>query len=207
MQRRRYHNNTSFLDVLFNALLGFVFLFIVAFMAINVSSKKGTIETKAEFVITVTWDEKSQDDVDTWLQDPTGNVLFFRQKDIGLAHLDRDDLGIINDKVMTTGGEKIEYIYNQELTTIRGFIAGEWVLNLHMYNKRDSGVVTATVVIDKLNPRAATIFKKTIQMTTTGEEITVARFTMDAQGEITNWDDLPKSLVMVKGDGLSRSIE
>jgi hypothetical protein len=207
MQRRRYHNNTSFLDVLFNALLGFVFLFIVAFMAINVSSKKGTIETKAEFVITVTWDEKSQDDVDTWLQDPTGNVLFFRQKDIGLAHLDRDDLGIINDKVMTTGGEKIEYIYNQELTTIRGFIAGEWVLNLHMYNKRDSGVVTATVVIDKLNPRAATIFKKTIQMTTTGEEITVARFTMNAQGEITNWDDLPKSLVMVKGDGLSGSIE
>jgi len=31
------------------------------------------------------------------LQDPAGNVLHFRQKDVGLAHLDRDDLGKIND--------------------------------------------------------------------------------------------------------------
>ena len=198
MRRRRYHNNTSFLDLLFNALLGFVFLFIIAFMAINVSSKKGDIETKAEFVITVTWDEKSKDDVDTWLQDPTGKVLFFKQKDIGLAHLDRDDLGILNDRVTTTGGNQIEYVYNQELTTIRGFIPGEWVLNLHMYNKRDPHAVTATVRIDKLNPRAETIFKKQIEMTRRGEEITIARFTMSSQGEIIEWDDLPKTLVMMK---------
>ncbi len=199
MQRRRYHSNTSFLDLLFNALLGFVFLFIVAFMAVNVSSKKADIETKAEFVITVTWDEDSQDDVDTWLQDPTGKILFFKQKDIGLAHLDRDDLGIINDRVTTTGGSRIEYVYNQELTTIRGFIPGEWVLNLHMYNKRDPHTVTATVRIDKLNPRAETIFKREIQMSSRGEEITIARFTMNPRGEITDWDDLPKTLVMARG--------
>jgi hypothetical protein len=207
MKRKRYHNNTSFLDVLFNALLGFVFLFIIAFMAMNVSSKKGDIQTKAEFVITVTWEDESQDDVDTWLQDPKGNILFFRQKDIGLMHLDRDDLGIVNDKVTTLGGDKYEYIYNQEMTTIRGFIPGEWVLNLHMYNKRDPGPVSVMVRIDKLNPRAETVFQKTLEMTTTGEEITIARFTMNAQGEITHWDNLPKSLVMVAGGGGSRASE
>ena len=68
--RRIYYNNTSFLDLLFNTLVGFVLLFIISFLLINPSLKKADIKTKAEFVITVTWSDNSHDDVDTWLQDP-----------------------------------------------------------------------------------------------------------------------------------------
>ena len=115
MRHRIYYNNTSFLDLLFNTLVGFVLLFIIAFLSINPSNKDADIKTKAEFVITVTWNVNCKDDVDTWLQDPAGNVLHFKQKDIGLAHLDRDDLGIINDRITLQDGSVIEYPYNHSL--------------------------------------------------------------------------------------------
>lgn len=193
--RRIYYNNTSFLDLLFNTLVGFVLLFIIAFLMINPSIKKADIKTKAEFVISVTWSDNSQDDVDTWLQDPAGNVLHFRQKDVGLAHLDRDDLGQINDIITLDDGRRVEYTHNQELTTIRGFITGEWVLNVHMYNKRDSNPTLVEVRIDKLNPRVQTLFYKKIVMENKWEEVTVTRFVMTSQGDIINWDDLPKKLL------------
>lgn len=195
--RRIYYNNTSFLDLLFNTLVGFVFLFIIAFLLINPSIKKADIKTKAEFVITVTWSDNSQDDVDTWLQDPAGNVLHFRQRDVGLAHLDRDDLGKINDTITLDDGRRVEYPHNQELTTIRGFLTGEWVLNVHMYNKRDANPILVEVRIDKLNPKVETVFYKKIVMKSRWEEITVTRFVMTNQGDIINWDDLPKTLVKI----------
>ena len=176
-------------------------LFIIAFLLINPSIKKADIETKAEFVITVIWDDKSQDDVDTWLQDPTGNVLYFRQKDVGLAHLDRDDLGKTNDVIILDDGSKVEYPHNQELTTIRGFLTGEWVLNVHMYNKRDANPTLVEVRIDKLNPRVETIFYKEIVMKSRWEEVTVTRFVMTNQGDVIDWDDLPKNLLKVAAQG------
>ena len=193
--RRIYYNNTSFLDLLFNTLVGFVFLFIIAFLLINPSLKKADIKTKAEFVITVTWDDDSKDDVDTWLQDPAGNVLFFKQKEAGLAHLDRDDLGVINDTITLGDGRRVEYNHNQELATIRGFITGEWVLNIHMYNKRDLKPTQVEVRIDKLNPNVQTVFYKKIVMKAKWEEVTVTRFVMTHQGDIISWDDLPKKLL------------
>ena len=195
--RRIYYNNTSFLDLLFNTLVGFVFLFIIAFMLINPTIKKADIKTKAEYVITVTWDDNSKDDVDTWLQDPAGNVLHFRQKDVGLAHLDRDDLGKINDTIKLPDGREVVYPHNQELTTIRGFLTGEWVLNVHMYNKRDENPTLVEVRIDKLNPKVETVFYKEVVMKSRWEEITVARFVMTNQGDIISWDDLPKTLLKV----------
>jgi len=202
--RRIYYNNTSFLDLLFNTLVGFVFLFIIAFLLINPSLKKADIKTKAEFVITVTWSDYSQDDVDTWLQDPAGNVLHFRQRDVGLAHLDRDDLGKLNDTITLDDGRRVEYPHNQELTTIRGFLTGEWVLNVHMYNKRDANPILVEVRIDKLNPKVETVFYKKIVMKSRWEEITVTRFVMTNQGDIINWDDLPKTLVKIAS--LSRRV-
>ncbi len=195
--RRIYYNNTSFLDLLFNTLVGFVFLFIISFLLINPSIKKADIKTKAEFVITVTWNDDSRDDVDTWLQDPVGNVLHFKQKEVGLAHLDRDDLGKLNDTITLDDGRRIEYNHNQELTTIRGFLTGEWVLNLHMYNKRDANPTLVEVRIDKLNPKVETIFYKKIVMKSRWEEITVTRFVMTSEGDIISWDDLPKKLLEI----------
>ena len=146
-------DNTAFLDLLFNTLLGFVMLFFISFYLMNPSQSKTDIKTKAEFVITVTWTEGNECDVDTYLQDPLGNILFFRQKEKGLMHLDRDDLGNVNDTIILPNGETIRLPVNQELTTIRGFIPGEWVLNVHLYKKRTTEGAVVEISVDKLNPK------------------------------------------------------
>lgn len=199
--RSRYYNPTSFLDVLFNTLLGFVILFIVAFMLIILEKKDAAIDTKAEFVITLTWEDESKDDVDTWLEDPTGSLLSFKDKEVGLMHLDRDDLGEKKDVIKLPDGTEVEYKHNQEITTIRGFISGEWVLNIHMYSKRDDKPVKVEVKIDKLNPSVTTIVYKKFTMAEHWEEITVVRFTMTARGEILSTDDLFKQLTTVSNRG------
>jgi hypothetical protein len=203
--RRNYNNNTSFLDLLFNTLVGFVLLFIVSFLLIAPTSKMD-LKTKAEFVITVTWDDASKDDVDTWLEDPIGNVLYFNNKETGLMHLDRDDLGSKNDTIILPNGEILELKVNQEIVTIRGYIPGEWTLNIHMYNKRNAAgkaeiagtPVTVLVKVDKLNPKVTPIVHKTIILIKKWEQVTVARFVMAADGTITDLNYLPKDLIRSK---------
>lgn len=195
--RNRYHNNTSFLDLLFNTLLAFVFLFIMAFLLIVPEKKDASIETKAEYVITLTWDDESEDDVDVWLEDPTSAVMSFQKREVNLTHLDRDDLGKKKDVIILQDGTEVEYKHNQEIVTIRGFIPGEWILNIHMYNKRDKKPTNVEVRIDKLNPSVKTIIYKKFIMNENWEEITVTRFTMTARGEILSMNDLFKELVTI----------
>lgn len=206
-QGRRYYSSTAFLDLLFNALIGFVMLFIISFLSITTNAQKADIETKAEFIITVTWNEASDDDVDTYLEDPLGNVLSYRRKDIGLAHLDRDDRGQINDRVRLADGSTVTVRENQELTSIRGFIGGQWVLNLHMYAKRDKTPTRVRIRVEKLNPAVRTIYDQEVEMTEKWQEITIGRFQMSAQGQVTGWDKLPKKLAWSLGDAAAPTAE
>ena len=106
---KSYNSNTSFLDILFNTLVGFVLLFIIAFLLISPVKKKKEIEQKAEYVITITWPGDMSDDVDSWLEDPTGKVMYFRKREAGLMHLDRDDLGSLNDTILVPGIGLVNY--------------------------------------------------------------------------------------------------
>jgi len=191
------HSARAFLDLLFNCLLGFVFLFIVAFLMVDIDKRKADIKTKAEFVITVTWDFNNPDDVDSWLCDPTGNIIFFRAKENGLMHLDRDDLGYDNDKLLMPDGTEIFYPYNQEITTIRGHIPGRWIFNIHLYKRSSSSQdpTNVEVKMEKLNPKVETVFLKHLALSKQGEEVTVARFEMNASGQILSMDEIQTELV------------
>jgi len=195
---KTYYSNTAFLDLLFNTLVGFVFLFIMAFLLITPQKKQTGIETKAEYIITLTWFYDSDDDVDIWLEDPLGNILFFREKNVGLMHLDRDDLGTANDKIWLPDGSSVIYEYNQEIVTIRGFIPGEWVLNVHMYKKKDIKPITVEVKMEKLNPSVITVIYKKFSMSKQWQEITIKRFILNNDGEIIDMNELPKKLVNKK---------
>ena len=51
MSDPRYRSSFGFIDLLFNMLIGFVFLFMLAFLLINPVAKKETIKPKAEYFI------------------------------------------------------------------------------------------------------------------------------------------------------------
>jgi len=191
------NDSTPFVDLLFNILLGFAFLFIISFLMIQPILKKAEVHTQAEYIITVTWPLNNKDDVDTWLEDPLGNIVYFKNKEAGLVHLDRDDLGDMNDVIVLADGTTVKYPYNQEILTIRGFVGGEWTLNLHMYSKREKTPTTARVTVDKLNPTLKTIIAKDIILEERGDEITVARFEMGSSGDILSINDMPKGLIQL----------
>ena len=65
MSARKRLQSDPFTDLLFNALLGFTFLFLVAIMFMNPEAKTGIIDPKAEYIITVTWEDNNPDDIDT----------------------------------------------------------------------------------------------------------------------------------------------
>ena len=93
---KSYNSNLAFIDLLFNLILGFVFLFIVSFILINEPTKKEGIEQKAEFMIIMNWDSDHNKDIDLWMEGPTGKVGFTSLEQ-GNMFLDRDDLGHRND--------------------------------------------------------------------------------------------------------------
>ena len=193
---KSYHSNTSFLDILFNTLVGFVLLFIIAFLLISPIKKKKEIEQKAEYIITVTWPGELGDDIDSWLEDPMEKIMYFRKKEVGLMHLDRDDLGTRNDQQFVPGVGMVNYPYNREITTIRGIMPGEYVFNIHLYRKtHKDGSIPVTVILEKLNPQVKLLYSKVVTLSDHWEEKTIIRFVLDVDGEITESFFIFKPLV------------
>ena len=54
----------------------------------------------------MTWPDNHPDDFDIFVQDPVGNVVWYRRRDIGFMALERDNRGGANNFV-NVGGEKV----------------------------------------------------------------------------------------------------
>jgi len=122
-------------------------MFILALLLINPVTKTSEVERKAEFLIILDWDKNSSDDIDLWIEDPVGNVLSFKNKTSGLMHLDKDDLGKVNDIIYLPDGTSQIIELNREVATFRGWVKGEYAINVHMYSKRDVIPTNATVTM------------------------------------------------------------
>jgi hypothetical protein len=183
-----------FTDILFNALLGFSMMVFIAFALINPDAKSGLIDTKAELIITTTWPDNNEDDIDTYVQDPTGNVVWYHSMAQGLVTLDRDDRGNYLDEV-TVNGEKIHIALNQETVTVRGVVPGDYVVNVYHYTNPTQQAVPVTVKVEKVNPKLSVIYYDTVVLTKKGDEKTVVRFHMDKDGAISNINTVPVSLI------------
>ena len=135
--KNKYKSTIGFTDMLFNVLVGFAFLFIVAFLLIKPEQKKADFERKAEFVIVMEWDHDQPDDIDLYVQDPTQQKVHFRLPIVNFMYLDKDDLGYANDIVTNVDGVVQKVNINREVVTIRGIIAGEYIINAHYYSSRE----------------------------------------------------------------------
>ncbi len=194
-KKRREGEVDPFYDMLFNILIAFVFCFIIALLAMNPKAKKeGDIPAKAEFIITITWPDMNPNDLDTYVQDPAGAVVWFRSREAGLMHLDRDDRGLAGDSIKVNGRDVVNPI-NQEVVTIRGFSAGEYTVNVQYYESKNSEAVEATISVVKVNPRAEIVYYGTLRLDRKGDEATAARFTVDPDGSVRDINTLPKQIV------------
>jgi hypothetical protein len=198
MSRRRSRRDTDvdpFYDMLFNILIAFVFCFIIAVLAMNPKAKKtGDVPAKAEFIITVSWPDNDPNDIDTWVQDPAGNLVWFRQREAGLMHLDRDDRGEVGDTILVNGRAVVNPL-NQEVATLRGVAPGEYTVNVQYYESRNQSPVDVTVSVVKVNPRADVVYYGAVRLPAKGAERTAVRFTVTPEGNVSDINTLPKTIV------------
>jgi hypothetical protein len=182
-----------FSALLFNSLKAITFMFFIAFAMINKPADEGKVDPKAEMMITVTWPDNNSDDVDTYVEDPASNVVWYNQREAGLMHLERDDRGMFKDVVLLDGKE-ISNPLNQEIVAFRGLEDGEYVVNIVHYIANGTAPLPVQVKVEKLNPTVKVIYYQTLELKGTGDEQTAVRFTLKGQ-DVGDVNTAPKSLV------------
>ena len=188
-----------FSALLFNALKAITFMFFISFAMINAPAEEGKIDPKAEMIITVTWPDNNPDDVDTYVMDPAGNIVWYNQREAGLMHLERDDRGMFKD-VILLNNEEVTNPLNKETVAFRGLQDGEYVVNIVHYIANGAAPLPVEVKIEKLNPSVEVVFYQTLELRGTGDEVTAARFTL-AGDEVENVTNSPRSLVELTRTG------
>ena len=195
MNNEKYKSTIGFTDLLFNILVGFAFLFIIAFLLIKPEAKKKDFDRNAEFVVVMEWDKEAKGDIDLYVEDPLGAKCSFRQTVANFMHLDKDDLGSANDTVVNADGTVSTVKINREVITIRGIIAGEYTINVHYYSERDysrvgnamrkkkSKEVTVKIELHKVNPYTIMWIGEKI-FHSKGQEETFVRFRLDKDGTV-----------------------
>src|SRR5215468_5469078 len=163
-------------------------------LSISPDAKDGKIDSKAEFLITMDWPDNHPDDLDLFVQDPIGNIAWYRHREAGFLTLDRDDRGGANDFIMVNG-RKIPSPIREEIVTVRGVVAGEYTVNVSHFQATTGQPVTATVKVQKLNPTAQVVFDDKVTLDHTGDEKTALRFRIDAEGKVVDVHRRSKSLL------------
>lgn len=195
--RRNNGISVGFVDTIFNIAFGFIILFILAFILINVKKKDdvGKITPKAEYLIEMVWNNDSDDDIDIHVKDPQGNTVNFKSRTSGIMFLDKDDLGHSSDRIKYPDGTERIIPINKEIITLRGTYPGRYVVNVHFYNKRtEIGYVNDVVVtLIKLNPFSQ-VAVATKKFDTEAQEQTAFTFKLDDRGNVydVNYEDEEK---------------
>jgi hypothetical protein len=180
--------------MLFKALQVIAFLFFIALLSVSPDSKDGKIDSKAEFIITLDWPDNHPDDLDLFVQDPVGNIVWYRRREAGFLTLDRDDRGGANDFIIVNG-KKIPSPIREEIVTVRGIVAGEYTVNVSHFQATTGQPVAASVKVQKLNPTAQVIFNDKLMLDHSGDEKTAVRFRLDNEGKVIDVQQRPKSLL------------
>jgi hypothetical protein len=182
--------------MLFKGLQVLAFLFFIALLAINPDAKAGKIDTKAEFIISMNWPDNHPDDLDLYVEDPAGNIVWFHQREAGFMVLERDDRGGTNDFVMVNN-KKIVMPLREETVSIRGILPGEYTINVNHYMATTGKPVPVSVKVEKINPVLEVVYYDTINMEKTGQEKTIVRFTVGQDGSVTDVTHREKSLIQL----------
>lgn len=183
--------------MLLSGTMNLFVLFMMALLMINpVQKKKDGIETKAEFVITLRWPDNLDCDLDLWVRGPSGDIVWWQNKDVGDMHLERDDTGDKNDTKIING-KTYANPDNSEHWVLRTLIPGEYVANVHLYRSSAEcdgvmakGGLNVDVNLQKLNPSFVDVKTTTLNFTHRLQELHAFRFRLSASGEVDRiWEE------------------
>ncbi|MFA5488442.1 MAG: hypothetical protein WC284_04405 [Candidimonas sp.] len=176
-----------FIDYLFNCLIVFITMAVLAFLLIN-PPDEGGVKPDAEYMITITW-PKGDIDVDLYVQQmSTKGIVYFKSRESGIMFLERDDLGDKNDFVIIDY-QQVKIETNKEIVFLRGKHIDEYAINVHLYRydeilSSETYIEPVEVVVEvaKLVPSYEVVYTNTVKLSYVKEEIHVVRFTTSKTG-------------------------
>lgn len=196
---RGHFPGIAVIDFFLNLVLVFAFLFLLSQLLIKeeaAAKKQDHTQSDALYLITVVWAGESDDDVDTYVEDPLGHIVFYKQKQTGLMCLNRDDTGHQANMVTLPDGRQVQSAQNKEEVEIRGIVAGEYTINVHMYKKNSPETTPTLITLYQVTPTEdIKIHQKEVTLTETAQEETAFRFTLTTTGEAVDINELQKRFV------------
>ena len=182
--------------MLFKALQVVAFLFFIALLVINPEAKQGKIDSKADFIITMSWPDSHPDDIDLYAEDPLGNIVWYHVREAGFMVLDRDDRGGLNNSIVVDG-KRMSSPIRQETVSIRGIVAGEYTVNINHYLATTGAPVPVAVKVEKVNPTVEVVHYDTLVLDHAGQERTAVRFRVADSGKVVDVNHRDKSLIQL----------
>ena len=184
---RRAFPAFAVLDTLTALIVGLGLLLGVALLAVNVRAQP-SVDTPGTAAVVITWPGSQDDDVDLYVRNPGYQVVYFNSPDMGLMHLEHDDLGWRSFR--NRHGRVVRPQVQEERVVVRGVDPGEYVVNVHLY-RGTSVPVTVTVELWTLRGADRMVTRRSVTLTRQGEEQTAFRFRMDGAGFVRRSGDLP----------------
>lgn len=157
------------------------FLIVAALLINQTAKKKAEAEEQGErsagdISVYVFWPDGIDVDIDTHLLDPTGEHTFFASRGGRVWNLLRDDLGLSHD----VSSRNFENAY------ARAAIPGDYIVNVHVYRKGSFIGPIAVEAEIRFGSTAGTrvAFNRRLELTHLGDEDTLFRFTIGADGHL-----------------------
>lgn len=181
---------TVFRDLIMLTLSGFVTMVILMIPHLNPPAREGETATPGNLVVEARWADGLPADVDLWVQGPGDAPVGYSRKSGRLFDLLRDDLGTAQDDTPL----------NYEFAFSRGAPAGDYTVNLHLFNGIEVPLPLAVEVTVSLrhptSGRVTRIARRQVLLRRHGEELTVARFRLDDHARLVpgSLHDLPRPL-------------
>lgn len=172
---------TVFRDTILLSMLGLMLVLVILLQNFNPPTQQDASEPPGNVIVEIEWPTQLDTDIDLWVQAPKGDAVGYSNKGNEVLNLLRDDVGVSRD---------ISDI-NHEIIYSRGILAGEYVVNLHFYaDHADDGTSKPVPVHVWVSVKretavsAAVIVDRTLDMERVGDEKTVFRFRLDADGRL-----------------------
>jgi hypothetical protein len=165
----------AYIDLLFALVAGFMAMAMLAVVAKTKPQESGV--NVGNLTVEMQWPVGSETDMDLWVQAPGDKPIGYSRKTGKFCDLVRDDLGALHDMASRA----------MEMTACRQAVAGEYVVNVQAYAFRDKGAIPVKIFVKHQREGEGgteALLTKATMIDHEGQEVTVARFTLDSNGHV-----------------------
>ena len=157
----------------------------VALVCVHPPGAKG-VEHKAEYLLTASWPNTIDADVDLWAAGPSGKPVFYGARDVGCARLDQDDRGFLDGRVRLADGSEVAVDQFKETISLRCIEPGRWDAAVALYAYHAGGEpvrVPVHVELVALNPNVRVLYARDVTLERVSQSLNTFSFDLGRDGK------------------------